>query len=65
MNKPLIILLAIFGGAEVIFYIVTPIMVSIIWVLLFHPTKFITLIISLVGSMASLFRGIKVGFLKE
>ena len=63
MNKALKIFLAIIGAVEAVVYIATPIAIAVMWKILFGlgiGTTFVTIICLI----ASLFRGIKIGWLK-
>lgn len=65
MNKLLKILLAILGGVEVVFYMVTPILIAVIWVTLFSFESLGNYVVYITGLLASVFRGIKIGWLKK
>ena len=65
MNKLLKILLAILGGIETVFYMVTPILIALIWVTLFSLESWGDYIVYITGLLASVFRGIKIGWLKK
>ena len=62
MNKKLKILIAILGGIEAVFYIGIPILISITWVTLSDVQTWSSYILIIAGILASVFRGIKVGF---
>jgi hypothetical protein len=64
MNKLIKILLAIVGGCSVIMEIITPIAVALFWGLLFGLNIFSSKIILVVGGLATLFRAIKIGWIK-
>ncbi len=65
MNKFLLVLLAIFGGIEVVFYIFTPIVISIFWVYLIGLETWTSYFFFVICLLATLFRAIKIGFLKK
>lgn len=65
MNKLIKILLATLAGVESVFYMVTPILISLIWVSLFSFQSWGSYIIYGTGLLASVFRGIKIGWLKK
>jgi len=64
MNKFMLVLLAILGGVEVVFYIFTPIIIGAIWVYLFGLNVWTSYFLFGICLLASLFRAIKVGWLK-
>lgn len=65
MNKSLLVLLAIFGGIEVVFYIITPMLLGIVWLSISDLNYWANYILFGAGLCATLFRAIKVGFLKN
>ncbi len=65
MNKLTITILAILGGIEIVFYIVTPILVSLIWVNISSFESLGTYVMYSAGLLASVFRGIKIGWLNK
>jgi len=65
MNKLLTVVLAILGGIDVTIYIVTPILISAIWINIATISTWNTYIFIVLGVLATLFRAIKVGFLKR
>jgi hypothetical protein len=66
MNKIQKITLAILGGVETVFNIVSPILLVILWTRYTSLTGSASLLLILVGCIASVFRAIKVGgWLKE
>ena len=65
MNKLLKILLATLAGVETVFYMVTPILIALIWVTLFSFESWSNYVVYIAGLLASLFRGIKIGWLKK
>ncbi len=64
MNKFLIAILAILGGIEVVFSIMTPIIVAIFWIHLIGLSEWSSYLFIMVCFLATLFRAIKIGFLK-
>ena len=64
MNKFLIAILAILGGIEVVFSIMTPIIVAIFWIYLVGLSEWSSYLFIIVCFLATLFRAIKIGFLK-
>ncbi len=64
MNKFLIAILAILGGVEVVFYIMTPILIAIFWIYLIGLPSWTSYLFLAMCLFATLFRAIKVGFLK-
>ncbi len=64
MNKFLIAILAILGGIEVVFSIMTPIIVAIFWIYLVGLSEWSSYLFIMVCFLATLFRAIKIGFLK-
>ena len=65
MNKLTKILISILAGIETVFYIVTPILIVLIWSALFGVDSIGSSIIYYIGLLASVFRGIKIGWLKK
>ena len=65
MNKPLKIIFSILGGIETAFSVGIPIMVAILWVKYNPLIDWSSNIFIVAGICASLFRGIKIGFLKN
>jgi hypothetical protein len=65
MNKILRIFLAILGGIETTFYIFTPIIIAAIWISIdFGIGGWSSNLIFGIGLLSTLFRAIKIGFLK-
>jgi len=64
MNKLIKILLAILAGVEVTFYLFTPILISTLWMSVFSIEAIGSKLIFGLGLLATLFRAIKVGWLK-
>jgi hypothetical protein len=65
MNKIKKIILAALGGVDVALYTITPILLAIIWVNLFGLGRGGDYIIYIVGLLSSVFRGIKIGWLRN
>ncbi len=65
MNKLLKILIAVLAGIEVVFYMITPILISLIWVNISSFNSLGTYAMYSAGLLASVFRGIKIGWLKK
>jgi hypothetical protein len=63
MNKVVKILLALIGGLESVFSMVSPILLVTLWIN-FYPSNRDFLFLTL-GLTASIFRAIKIGWLKE
>ena len=55
-------LLAILGGIEVIFYIITPILIILIWAIVMGTNDWRDYSVYVIGLLATLFRGIKIGW---
>lgn len=64
MNKLLKFIISVLAGIEVVFYLITPIVISAILVV-FSTNEITTTLINVGGLLATLYRGIKIGFLKE
>ncbi len=65
MNNLNKVLLSIIGGVDVVFYTITPILISIIWAKLFGINDIGAYILYGAGLVSSAFRGIKIGWLKR
>ena len=65
MNKLQKIALSILGGVDVTFYIFTPILISIMWIGLVQLTELYIYFIFSLGLLATFFRALKVGWLKN
>jgi hypothetical protein len=61
MNKTKKIIVSIFAGADVVFYLATPLIILAIWASIGGNNLWL---ISLVAIMASIFRGYKIGWMK-
>jgi len=64
MNKSLKVLIAILGGIEVTFSIGIPILISLLWIRIGGLVNWSSYALLTAGILASLFRAIKVGFMK-
>ncbi len=64
MNKFLISILAILGGIELVFYLMTPILIAIFWINIVGMIEWASYLLIGVCFLATLFRAIKIGFLK-
>jgi hypothetical protein len=60
MNKLLKVFVAVFGAAELVFSIATPVLLSLLIVLNYNLESLNQWFILIVGSMASLYRGFRV-----
>jgi len=65
MNKRNKIILAIMCGIEAVFYIISPILIVLIWIGLSGFNYWGDYILFAVGLISSVFRGIKIGWLKK
>jgi len=65
MNNLNKILIAIMGGVEVVFYILTPIFISLLWVNVSGMNDIGSYVMYGAGLIASVFRGIKIGWLRK
>ena len=57
--------LAILGGVDVVVYIFTPILLSLIWVKLFGLYYWGDYLVYTIGLISSIFRGVKMGWMRE
>lgn len=64
MNKATKILLSTMGGVDVVVYTITPIFISLLWVNTFGLSDIGTYTMYCAGLISSVFRGIKIGWLK-
>ncbi len=64
MNKLQKILLAILAGIETVIYLITPILLVILWVKINSLTSWTMYFFWGLGLLATLFRGIKVGWMR-
>lgn len=65
MNKFKKIILSILGGIDVTFYMFTPILIAVLWVRLSTLENWTEYFIYGIGLLATIFRAIKIGFLKN
>lgn len=65
MNKIVKGIIAVLAGVEVIFYLISPLAIASLLIILGNPTKIIAVLINAGGLLATVYRAIKVGFLKE
>ena len=65
MNKPTKILLAIIGGCSVVMDILIPIAIALFWGFFFQLSDTASVTILVIGGLGTLFRGIKIGWLRE
>lgn len=64
MNKLLKIIIATLAGIETTFYLVTPIMIASLWVIVNGLNDWTTYLFYGIGLVATLFRAIKIGWMK-
>lgn len=62
MNRFFKFLIAILAGVEVTFYLLSPMLIVILWN---DYSNYPSILLYTVGIGASIYRGIKIGFLKE
>ena len=65
MNKSTKIILSVLGGFSALIDLMTPLAVAIVWIYYFDFSEFISKFIIMVGGFASIFRAIKIGFIKK
>lgn len=65
MNKFKKIILSILGGIDVTFYMFTPILIAALWIRLSTLENWTEYFIYGIGLFATIFRAIKIGFLKD
>ena len=65
MNKFKTTILATLGGIDAVFYIATPIILGIIWTNISGFNDWKDYFIFSLGLVATIFRGIKIGWMKE
>jgi len=63
-QKFIVAILAILGGCSVIIEMTTPLFIVFIWTRLFGFYGFSSYLLYLIGFLASVYRAIKIGFLK-
>jgi len=64
MNKLKTIFFGIFGGIDVVITIILPILISILWVEMFG-LNFSSYVLIIVCGLSSIFRAIKIGWVKK
>lgn len=64
MNKFKTIFFAIFGGIDVVITVITPILLSILWVYTFG-IDFTAYVFIVVCGLSAVFRAIKIGWVKK
>lgn len=62
MSKIKTILIGLFGGINVVFTIISPLLLSIIWVSIMGFTDWQLYLFYFMGAASTLFRGFKIGF---
>lgn len=62
MNKLKTILIGLFGGIDVVFTIISPLLLSIIWVSIMGFTGWQLYLFYFMGAASTLFKGFKIGF---
>ena len=65
MNKIIEKILIVFGACSVIMDIMTPIAIALFWGYFFNLSNIASIIILVVGGLATLFRGIKIGWINK
>jgi len=65
MNKSETVLIAILGGVDAVITILTPILLSFLWISYANLFGWKAYLFLAVGFLATLFRGIRIGFLKQ
>lgn len=65
MNKIIKIIFASFGACEVVMDVITPIAIAYFWGSYFGFELFSSKIIMIIGGMAGLFKGFKIGWVKN
>jgi len=65
MNKFSKVMLSILGGVEVTFYMFTPVMIAALWVVTSNLENWTEYFFYAIGLLATIFRAIKIGWLKE
>ena len=65
MNKTWKILLSVMAGVDAVIYMVTPIILSVVWITLRGLDDYGTALFFALGLIATTFRAIKIGWLKK
>jgi len=63
MNRGKKVMLSILGGVDVTFYMITPIIIAVLWVNVIGLSDFLDYFFYAIGLISSIFRAIKVGWL--
>ncbi len=64
MNKFKLILLSILGGIETVYYISMPMVLGIVWISIVGK-DWTSQLFFVLGVLATIFRGIKIGWIKK
>jgi len=64
MNKLKKIAIAIFGGIDAVMYMITPLILVVLWVNVSGLVNFSSYFFYGIGLVATIFRGIKIGWMK-
>ena len=65
MNKVIEKILILLGACSVIMDIMTPIAIALFWGYFFGLSDIASIVILIVGGLATLFRGIKIGWINK
>ena len=65
MNKFILVILAILGGIETVFYIFTPIAIVVLWTSIVGFNNWTSYFCYGMGILATIFRGIKIGWMTK
>jgi hypothetical protein len=65
ISKTKKVLIAIFGGVDTVVYIMTPIILSLLFIRIMNVSTLGANIFQIVGLLATLFRGYKIGFIPK
>ncbi len=65
MNKFTLVLLSILGGIEVVFHLITPILIAIFWIYLVGLPSWTSYLFLAICLLATIFRAIKIGWIKK
>ena len=65
MNKFKKIMLSILGGVDVTFYMLTPIIIAVLWVNVIGLVEALDYFFYAIGLISSIFRAIKIGWLEN
>lgn len=64
MNKFTLIILSILGGVEVVFYVSIPMVLGIVWISIIGQ-DWTSQLFFVLGILATIFRGLKVGWINK